>query len=197
VKYPRAISSFLNNSRPQWPRRSTCAAQLRYAYLMVILPSVAWGEIQTTTQTLSAIISPAGKLSIPGNVSLSSSSGQFASFSGNLLVSYWARTSDGGNGTVAVQASSEFSPPGGPLVASVTYYCTGATLGTGCSGTHTIHTTSQTSVVSIPGGVCTGGGGTCSGEEPNAVQLHFALPNKPHYKTGSYSVQLMFTISTL
>lgn len=170
---------------------------IRLAALLIFLPASGIGDIQTTTQTLSASVSPAGKLSLPSSVTLTGSNTRFGNFSGTLLVSYWARTSDGGNGSVAVQASSEFSPAGGPTAASVTYYCTGATLGTGCSGTQTIQTTSQTPVVSLPGAACTGGGGACSSQEPNTVQLQFALANKPHYKTGTYSVQLTFTISTI
>ncbi|MFN0102524.1 MAG: hypothetical protein ACKV2U_10595 [Bryobacteraceae bacterium] len=148
-------------------------------------------------QTLSAEISPMGKVSIPAGVTLTGFNTRFGNFNGDLLLSYWTRTSPGGSGSVALQATSEFSPAGGPTVGTVTYYCTGATLGTGCSGTQTIQTTSQTPVVTLPGGICTGGGGSCSGQDPNTVQVLFELPNRPQYKTGSYSVQLTFTISTL
>jgi len=165
--------------------------------LLLGLPIRGIGDIRTTTQTLSATISPAGKISVPASVTLISSGTQFGTFSGNLLVSYWASTSGGGSSSVVVQASSEFSPTGGPTAGMVTYSCTGATLGTACSGTQTIHTSSQTPVVSLPGGVCTGGGGSCSSQDPNTVQLQFQLPNKPSYKTGTFSAQLMFTISSI
>jgi hypothetical protein len=165
--------------------------------ILLALPASGIGDIQTTTQTLSATISPAGKVSAPASVTLTSSGAHFGTYSGSLLVNYWVTTSGGGSGSVVLQASSEFTSTGGPSVEAVTYSCAGATLGTGCSGTQTIHTSSQTSVVLLPGGVCTGGGGSCSSQDPNTVQLQFQLPNKPHYKTGTYSAQLMFTISTL
>jgi hypothetical protein len=195
------VRSIIRNKRGQ---HNTCRSAvratgitLRSATILLILPVCGIGDIQTTTQTLSASISPAGKISVPASVTLTSSGTQFGTFGGSLLVSYWASTSGGGSGSVVVQASSEFTPSGGPTAGTVTYYCTGATLGTGCSGTQTIQTSSQTSVVSLPGGVCTGGGGSCSSQAPNTVQLQFQLPNKPQYKTGTYSAQLMFTISTL
>lgn len=170
---------------------------IRRGVLLFMAPAIGFGEIQTTTQTLEATVSTAGSVSVPGSVTLTASNTRFGSFIGSVFVSYWARTSDGGSGSVVLQASSEFSPTGGPTAGLVTYTCTGATLGTGCSGTQTIQTSSQTPVVSLPGGICTGGGGVCSSQDPNTVQLQFALPNQPQYKTGTYSAQLTITISTL
>lgn len=168
---------------------------LRYV-LLLLLPVPGAGDIQTTAQTLSATISPAGKLSVPASITLAGSNTRFGSFAGEMLVSYWARTQSGGGGSVTVQAT-EFAPAGGPIAATVTYSCAGATLGTGCSGSQTLQTGSQTSVLSLPGGVCTGGGGACSTQDPNTVQLQFSAPNKPQYKTGTYSAQITFTISTV
>ncbi|HUQ94017.1 MAG TPA: hypothetical protein VM120_20220 [Bryobacteraceae bacterium] len=177
-------------------RLATVPGAARYA-LLLLLPIPGAGDIQTTAQTLSATISPAGKLSVPAGMTLSGSNTRFGSFAGEMLVSYWARTQGGGGGSVTVQATSEFAPAGGPIVATVTYSCAGATLGTGCSGSQTLQTGSQTSVLSLPGGVCTGGGGACSAQDPNTVQLQFSAPNKPQYKTGTYSAQITFTISTV
>jgi hypothetical protein len=180
-------------------RRSRLRARgraIRCAALLCLTPCAGFGDILTTTQTLSANVSPAGKITVPGSVTLTSLGSKFGMFSGALLVSYWARTSDGGSGSVTVNASSEFSPTGGPTAGAVTYFCSGATLGTGCSGTHAIQISSQTPVVTLPSSACTGGGGACSSQEPNTVQLQFALPNLPSYKTGPHTVQLTFTISS-
>lgn len=179
-----------------------CAARtgtgtLRIAGLLLLIPFQSTGEIATTTQTLAAAVSPAGRISVPASASLTASSSRFGVFSGSLLVSYWARTSDGGSGSIAVQANSEFSPSGGPAASAVLYTCSDASLGAGCSGTHAIQTTSQTPVVSLPGAACTGGGGSCSSQDPNTVQLQFTLPDKPSYQTGAYTLQLTFTISSL
>jgi hypothetical protein len=160
------------------------------------LPRVALGDMQTTTQTLTANVSSSGKVSLPVSASLQKSGSQFESFSGSLLVSYWARTLTGGSGSVSLQALSDFSPTGGPSVDSVTYTCSGATLGSPCSGSQAISTVTQSPVVTLPGGVCTGGGSPCSTQEPNTVLLQFNTPSKPSYKTGTFSVQITLTIST-
>ena len=124
-----------------------CAARtgsgtLRIAGLLLLIPFYGWGETATTTQTLAAAISPAGKVSVPASASLTASSSRFGVFTGSMLVSYWARTSDGGIGSIALQASSEFSPSGGPAASAVLYTCSDASLGAGCSGTHAIQSTS-------------------------------------------------------
>jgi hypothetical protein len=164
----------------------------------ISLPTCGIGDIQSTTQILSVNVSPNGKLSLPSNVNLLAADTHFGgSLSGSLNVGYWARTSNGGGGSVTIQAESEFTPTGGPSVAGVTYFCSGATLGTGCSGSQTLSTSTQSTLVTIPGGACTGSGSVCSGAEPNTVLLTLSAPNLPHYKTGTYSAQITFTISTL
>jgi hypothetical protein len=166
--------------------------------LAFILPATGIGDIQSTTQTLAANVSPYGKLSIPATINLQSGGTQFATdLTGSLTVSYWARTSATGGGSITVQANSDFSPPGGPSIGGVMYVCSGATLGSGCSGTQTLAVAMQTPLVSLPGGVCTGGSGTCSAQDPNTVVLNFSALNKPQHKTGTYSAPITFTISTM
>ena len=162
------------------------------------LPAAGVGDIQSTTQMLTADVSPYGKLSLPGTVSLLSGGTQFATdLTGSLTVSYWARTSAAGGGSVTVEANSDFSPSGGPSIDSVSYLCSAATLGSGCSGSQTLSASAQTPLVSLPGGVCTGGSGACSTQTPNTVLVTLSGLNKPQYKTGTYSTQITFTISTM
>lgn len=163
--------------------------------IALALPVCGIGDIQTTSQTLLANIAPNGKLSVPASVTLRSANSHFGAMSGDLTVSFWARTSEGG-GSITVQ-SSDFSPAGGPAAGAVSFTCSGATLGTGCSGIQALATATQTSLVALPGGACTGGGGVCTNQEPNSVTLSFSVPSQPHYKTGTYSAQLTFTISTI
>jgi hypothetical protein len=166
--------------------------------LFMALPVCGIGDIQSTTQAISASVSANGKLSIPSSVNLLAADSHFGGkLCGSLTVGYWARTSSGGGGSVTVQAGSDFSPAGGPSVTAVTYLCSGTTLGTGCSGSQTLSTSTQSPVVSIPGGACTGGGSACSTSEPNTVLLSLSAPDMAHYKTGAYSAQITFTISTL
>jgi hypothetical protein len=172
--------------------------QLAGMVLAFVLPATGIADMQSTTQTLSANVSPYGKLSIPATVNLQSGDTRFGgNLAGTLTVSYWARTSSTGGGSLTVQAGSDFSPAGGPSVGGVTYVCSGATLGTGCSGTQTLTTAAQTPLISLPAGACTGGSGTCSAQVPNTVLLTLSALNKALYKTGTYSAQITFTISTM
>ncbi len=169
--------------------------------LILMLPQSGPSVTVTATQTLSAVLSPKGKVSVSPTISLISSGTAFTTYSGTLPVQYYIRTSAGAAGTITVQATSDFSPAGGPLVTSnnLTYTCTGATLGTACSGTQTVSRTLQTPVlnVSSAGGTCTGGGGSCSAAAPNSVSINLSLPNTPTFSTGTYSAQLTFTISAM
>jgi hypothetical protein len=171
-----------------------------FAGLMVVFvfPATGIGDVQSTTQTVTANVSPYGKLSLPATVNLQSGDMRFGGdLAGSLTVSYWARTSAAGGGSVTVQANSDFSPAGGPSIGNVSYVCSGATLGSGCSGSQALSTTAQTPLISLPGGACTGGGGTCTGQAPNTILLTLSALNKAHYKTGTYSAQITFTISTM
>jgi hypothetical protein len=162
------------------------------------LPLVGMADTYSTTQTMSANVSPFGKLSLPASVNLQSGDTRFGtSLTGSLTVSYWARTSATTGSSITVQAGSDFAPAGGPSIEGVNYLCSGATLGAGCSGVHTLSTSTQSPLVALPGEACTGGGGSCSTQDPNTVLLIFSVSNKPQYKTGTYSALITFTISTL
>lgn len=169
--------------------------------LILVLPLSGPSVTVTATQTLSAAISPKGKVSVSPAVSLVNSGTAFTTYSGALPVQFYIRTSPGSAGTITVQATSDFSPAGGPLVTSgnLTYTCSGPTLGTACAGTQTVSRTLQTPVlnVSSAGGTCTGGGGACSAAAPNSVSINLSLPNTPTFSTGTYSAQLTFTISAM
>ena len=201
------------NAPQRWNRRSdlvpaercpchlsgarTILRQSSALWLLFALPASGIGDIQSTTQTMSANVSPYGKVSMPPNVTLRAADSRFGgNLAGSLTVSYWARTSGVGVNSLTVQASSDFSPSGGPSISDVTYLCSGATLGAGCSGSQALATSTQTAVVALPTGACTGGGGSCSTAEPNTVLLTLSVPDKPRYKTGTYSAQITFTIST-
>lgn len=167
--------------------------------LIVLLSAATCSQAATATasQTLSASISPIGKLSVNASLPLTASGTTFVPFAGTLAVSYRVRTTPAGGGSITVQATTDFSPGGGPSISGgvLTYTCSGASLGTACPGTQTVTRSGQTSVVSVPASACTGGGGACSGADPNTVSLSFVLSNDPQYQTGTYSAQLTFTIS--
>lgn len=168
--------------------------------LLASLPVFLLGASGSTTQTLSAQIDAIGKVSVPASLTLTHAGTTFVAYSGNLTVSYRARTTAAtGSGSLSMQATADFTPAGGPSIASgqLTYTCSVAGLGTACSGTQTASTGSQTSVVTMGASLCTGGGGSCSAANPNTVLSTFTLSDNPAYKTGTYSATLTFTISAI
>lgn len=165
---------------------------------LAILPvGGSFGSTASTTQNLHALIYAIAKLSVPASVAMTPNVNRFSPFSASLPVSYRARSTSAGGGAITMKVTSDFSPSGGPSAgaAALTYTCGSATLGTPCSGTQTASTTLQTPVLTLPASACTGGGGACSAQDPNIVNLSFSLTDDPGYATGSYSAKLTFTIS--
>jgi len=155
------------------------------------------GGTGSVNQTLNATLQPIAKLSVPASLSLTAGATGFSPFSGTLAVSYRARSTPTGGGTITVRVTSDFLPTGGPsaAAAALTYTCGNASLGTPCSGTQTASTTAQTLVLTLPASACTGGGGSCSASDPASLNVNLSLTDNPSYDTGSYSAQLTFTIS--
>ena len=174
---------------------------LRHAapWLLLALTSLpAGGGTGTATETLSATLSPVGALTTPATATLSKTTTTFLPFTATVPVNYQIRTTPtGSGGTITLKVASDFSPSGGPAAASgaLTYVCSGANLGTACSGTQTASTTTSTPVLTVPASACTGGGGSCSSQSPNSVNLNFTLVDSPVYPTGTYTANVTFTIS--
>ena len=161
------------------------------------LGTLTGGSTGTGSQSLSATIHPVGSISVPATATLTTSATKFQPFTGSVTLSYRARTTPGGGGNITLSVTGDFTPPGGPSVAAgaLAYTCDGATLGTACSSTQTASTASQTPVVTLPASACTGGGGACSSQNPNSVNLRFILADDPGYTTGAYSAKVTFTVS--
>jgi len=162
-------------------------------------PLAALAATATGTQSLSINIGALGKVAVvQSSVSLAHTGSIFTSFTGAVTVQYEVRTAlSTGSSSLTLKAASEFSPTNGPKIgnADLTYTCSGATVGSGCSGTQTVSTASQTSVVTVGSGACTGSG--CAGSSPNSVTVNLNLVDSPLFKTGSYSTNLTFTISAI
>ncbi len=177
--------------------RSPIAGFSCLGILLACVPG-ALGNSVTGTQTLSVNIGAIAKLSpVQSSVTLTHAGATFANFTGGVTVQYKIRTTPSGSGTLAVQAASDFSPVNGPSIAGsdLTYTCSGATLGTACSGMQTVLTSASTNIVTVGGGVCSGTG--CAGPDPNSVSISLTLVDSPTFKTGAYSTSLTFSISAL
>jgi len=181
-------------------RLITRLAPLVAVVALLVAPVCCQAQVQTLYLTLQNAVNMTVS---PSSVSLTHTGTAFSNYTSasSITISYWIRTTPStGSGNVQVQAA-EFTPTGkgGPVIGSsggpLTYTCSGATLGTNCTGNQTLSTTTQTPVVtSIPAGACTGGT-NCSSAVPNTVSISFTLTNSPAYKTGAYSSVLTFTIS--
>jgi hypothetical protein len=127
----KIVRSLLGSRLRAWPM----AAAILWGTFAVPLAYAATG---TVTQTLAANLAAIGKLSVPASIILTATGSAFSSYGGSLTVNYRVRnTTSGGGGSVTLKSSADFSPAGGPGVSSntFTYTCSGATLGTACSGT--------------------------------------------------------------
>lgn len=176
--------------------------------VLVLLLVTSGGRGQTTllgTQALTLNLQPAGLLySVPATVTLTHVGTIFAAYTGAVTLQYRARTSASGGGTITAQATTDFPcASGGPCIATpptagdaLSYTCSGATLGSNCSGSQTTSTTAATNVVTIPASACTGAGSPCNNAATNTVTVSFTLTNDPKYKTGTYNATLTWTIST-
>jgi len=124
--------------------------------------------------------------------------GIFNDFTGSTNFTYKIRTSKvGGTGSVTLQVTSDFSPAGGPSVATppsagdtLAYACTAAAPATACSGSQTASTSAATPVATFGANAHSLKAGTGG----NAVD--WVLTNDPLYETGSYASTVTFTISS-
>ena len=170
---------------------------IRVVGSVILLGSLtgAVGNSVTATQTLSANLGAQAKVSVvQSGVNLLRTGATFTGFAGAVTVQYKVRTTPSGSCTLSLQGAGDFSPAGGPSTtnADLAYSCGGATLGSACSGSQTVQTTSPTSVVTVGGGACTGPG--CAGANPNSVSVSLTLADSPTFKTGGYSSDLTFSI---
>ena len=164
-----------------------------------VLASPMAADSASMGQTVTISISPSAKLSVPSSAGLVSIGTIFSPYAAAITVSYRARTSSTGSGTLTLQAASNFSPAGGPSLSAgdLKYTCSAATLGTACSGTQTVSTSAQSPVAVIPANVCMGGASGCSTPDPATLSIQFQLNDDPAAQTGAFTVQLTFTISSL
>ena len=161
------------------------------------LPAAAASAV--ASQEFNLTINPAWALYAPVAATLTHGQTAFQPFQSSIAVSYEVRTTPFGSGKITLQVTTDFSPRGGPSVANgvLTYTCGGASLGAPCSGTQTATLSVQTPVVTLPASACTGGGGACSGSDPNSVNVTFFLSDDPAYSTGMYSADITFIISAI
>lgn len=169
------------------------------AAVMVTLPLPLLADMAVVNQTVSVTLQPQGKVSVPGGLTLLKGVQAFTPFTGTMTVSFRARTAPAASATVTLQANGNFTPSGGPSVAAgdLTFTCGVAAYGTSCAGVQAVSQVVQKTIITLPPAACTGGGGGCSAADPATVPLSFQLANDPSVSTGTYSLPIVFTVSSL
>jgi hypothetical protein len=126
---------------------------------------------------------------------LTTSATNFTNYTGTTSFTYWIRTStSGGSGTISLKVTSDFTPGGGPSVATpptsgdaLTYVPTVASPGTPASGSQTASTSAATAVATF--------GANAHATASTANSVAWTLTNDPVYPTGTYDATVTFTIS--
>lgn len=167
--------------------------------LAVLPASRAYAQYGNTTgtTTITVNIGNMGGLTITNSSTPLTPSGTNPNqYTGTTNLTYWVRTATvGGFGAINLKVTSDFSPAGGPSVASplnsadqLKYTCTVAGPGTACTGTRNASTTGLTSVATFGADAHT----TASG---STASVNWTLANDPEYQTGTYVATITFTIS--
>lgn len=167
------------------------------AVVLVACPATYAQYAASGTTTVSVTVSAEAALEVTTTTTTLAATGTiFNAYTGTTNLLYKIRTSAStGTGTITLKVTSDFSPANGPSVGTppsagdaLTYTCTVAAPGTGCSGSLTSSTTTSTSVATF-------GAGASSSNAGNAASTAWSLTNDPTYKPGSYSATVTYTIS--
>lgn len=150
----------------------------------------------TGTTTISVSVGSEASLRVDTATTTLTTAGTFAAYTGTTNLTYKIRTTQSsGSGTITARVTTDFSPAGGPSVASpptagdlLQYTCTISAPGTACAGSQTASTAADTSVATF-------GADATSVAAGNAGSVAWTLTNDPVYKTGTYTAVVTFTIA--
>jgi hypothetical protein len=164
--------------------------------LTACLAHAQLGASSGTTTVSVAVAAEAALSAITGTSTLTSTGTNFSTYTGTTNLTYFIRTTPTtGSGSIVLEVTTDFSPTGGPSVASpptatdaLTYNCTVSSPGTACTGPLTAKTSSTTNVATF-------GANAHSAFAGNSASVSWSLTNDPQYKVGTYTATVTFTIS--
>jgi hypothetical protein len=153
------------------------------------------GTTAPTGQVQVVVAAEAGLTINTATANLTSPGTNFSPYIGTTGFTYFIRTSlSSGTGTITLKVTTDFSPTGGPSVASsgttgdtLTYANTIAPPGTAESV--------QTASTGISTAVATFGANARSAKIGNSGSIAWTLINDPQYQTDTYTATITFTIS--
>jgi len=166
--------------------------------LVLALAGTAHAQFAATgTTSLQVVVGPEAAIQVTASTSLATAGTTFnVNYTGNTSFTYKIRTTkSGGNGTITLKVTTDFSPAGGPSVLTpptagdtLAYTCTVSSPGTACTGSQTSSTTSTTPVGTF-------GADNKSASAGNSGSVAWTLTDDPQYSTGTYTATVTFTIS--
>jgi hypothetical protein len=166
---------------------------------LVAVSPAAFGQWATTgTTNITVAVGPEAAISVNSATPLTTGTTLFDDYTGTTTFSYKIRTAQsGGSGSITAQVLTDFSPGNGPSVQNpptagdtLSYGCTVAGPGTGCSGSIAAQYQVDTSVATF-------GANARSSRAGDSGSLAWVLTNDPQYETGNYQAVVRFTISLM
>jgi hypothetical protein len=172
------------------------------AIAFIALPANAQSGSPTGTTTLSVTVGAEAGLTVAATSTLTSVGSNFAAFTGSTALTYFVRTTQStGAGSITAKVTADFTPAGGPSVATpptagdtLTYTSSGTAPGNNGTGA-VMAFTNVTASTSAQTNVATFGADNRSLPTGNSESVAWSLSNDPKYKTGAYSATVTFTIS--
>ncbi len=166
--------------------------------LMVFFAANAPAQSASGTTTLSVVVPAEAALTVTtATTNMATASTTFGSaFTGSTSVNLKFRTSaTTGSGTVTVKITTDFSPTGGPSVATpptagdaLSYTCSITSSAACVTGSTTASTGSATNVVTM-------GAAKHSANAGDVATVGWSLTDDPVYAQGTYTATATFTIS--
>lgn len=172
---------------------------LSIVLFVLALTPAAFAATGTSANSMTLSVGAEASITI-GSATALTGAGNFANYAGSTAFTYKIRTTPtSGSGNITVQVTTDFSPAGGPSVATpptagdaLTYTCSasGTSSPTACASAMTASTTATTSVLTV-------GADAHSAFAGDTGSLAWTLTNDPKYKVGSYTATVTFTVTAL
>lgn len=180
----------------------TTSALLVFTVALAPFPAHAQLGSGTGTTTLNVTVGAEAGLTVAASTTLASVGTNFTSFTGSTALTYYVRTTQStGAGSITAKVTTDFTPAGGPSVATppttgdaLVYTSSGSVPGNNSTGA-VMAFTNVTSSTSANTNVATFGADNRSLFAGNSETVAWTLTNDPKYKTGAYAATVTFTIS--
>lgn len=165
-------------------------------------PAFAQLGTATGTTTLSCTVGAEAGLTVVATSTMTLVGTNFANFTASTALTYYVRTSGStGAGSITSKVTTDFSPTGGPSVATpptagdaLTYTSSGTAPGSNGTGA-VMAFAGVIASTSAQTNVATFGADNRTSSAGNSEAVAWTLTNDPKYKTGSYTATVTFTIS--